>query len=152
MERKITLISGGQTGCDRAVVDFAIKNSIPYQGYIPCGRLAEDGKIPLCYENFKEGDSGHYSERTYRNILEADAVLVFHQGVPDHGTQLTLTLAGISGKPCVDIDLSQEVDLNQVQEFLKNHPRLNIAGPRESQSPGIYQKVYEVLKKCLVIG
>jgi len=149
MDTEITIITGGQTGCDRAVADFAMKNKIPYQGYIPRGRLAEDGKIPLCYENFKEGDSAEYSERTYRNVLMAEAVLILYKNKMDKGTRLTAQLARIAKKPLLMVDTAESISLDAISDFLSNYSRVNIAGPRESNSPGIYAKVYEVLEKCL---
>jgi len=43
------IVSGGQTGADRGALNAAIKSGLPYSGWCPKGRLAEDGTIPERY-------------------------------------------------------------------------------------------------------
>ena len=132
------LISGGQTGVDRAALDAAIALGIPHGGWCPCGRLAEDGRIADCYR-LQETDSPDYPIRTERNVLDSDATLILCRGRPSGGTELTLRLAEQHARPCLVIDLDSEADPADVCRWLQKHAveTLNVAGPRESQSPGI---------------
>lgn len=132
------LISGGQTGVDRAALDAAIVLGIPHGGWCPRGRLAEDGRIADCYQ-LQETDSPDYPIRTERNVLDSNATLILCRGCPSGGTELTLRLAEQHGRPCLVIDLDSEADPADVCRWLQKHAveTLNVAGPRESQSPGI---------------
>ncbi len=80
------IISGGQTGVDRGALDAAIGLGIAHGGYCPLGRLAEDGRIPDCYE-LDQTDSSDYRVRTERNVLEADATLILCRGLTKRGTK-----------------------------------------------------------------
>jgi len=134
------IISGGQTGVDRAALDVALDNGIPHGGWCPRGRKAEDGTVPARY-HLDETPAEDYSIRTAWNVRAADATLILTRGRPDGGTALTLRLARDAGKPCLLVDLSEETaDPAAVAEWLtQNRIRvLNIAGPRESKQPGIY--------------
>jgi len=132
------LISGGQTGVDRAALDAAIALGIPHGGWCPRGRLAEDGRIADCYR-LQETDSPDYPIRTERNVLDSDATLILCRGRPSGGTELTLRLAEQHRRPCLVIDLDSKADPADVCRWLQKHAveTLNVAGPRESQSPGI---------------
>jgi predicted Rossmann-fold nucleotide-binding protein len=77
--RQITIISGGQTGADRAALDFAIEHGIPHGGWCPRGRIAEDGPIPLCY-SLRETPSRRYAQRTEWNVRDSHATVVFTIG------------------------------------------------------------------------
>lgn len=147
MRNDLLIISGGQTGCDRATLDSAIKYGVPYAGYIPKGRKAEDGRVAVKYTSLKEADSENYSERTYRNILMAEAVVILHQGTIDKGTQLTKTLARIAGKRLLTVNIAKPHSKERVMHFMSIFCRINIAGPRESESPGIYQKTFAFLER-----
>ncbi|HUK99363.1 MAG TPA: putative molybdenum carrier protein [Nitrospirota bacterium] len=146
------LISGGQTGADRAALDVAIELGMVYGGSIPKGRRAEDGLIDLeRYPNLKELDKGNYLARTRKNVEDADATLAFTDGVLTGGTRKTIEFAKEYGKPYLQINLkkvSAEDAVNEIIEWLNIHkPRvLNVAGSRESGAPGIYLKVYGILK------
>lgn len=139
---QLKIISGGQTGVDRAALDVAIKLGIPHGGWCPKGRLAEDGTIPAQYL-LQETKSGDYDERTLLNIRDSDGTLII---IPDKitqitdGTILTLTTIKKQNKPFFILDLSQQVDLvNMIDWVVVNKiDILNIAGPRESQCGGIY--------------
>ena len=69
------IISGGQTGVDRAALDAAIKLTIPHGGWIPQGRLTEDGPLPPEYQ-LQETRSNRYADRTEKNVMDADATEV----------------------------------------------------------------------------
>jgi Circularly permutated YpsA SLOG family len=91
MIRKI--ISGGQTGADRAGLDFAIETGLEHGGYVPRGRKAEDGRIDERY-NLIELSNSSYPARTKRNIEKSDGTVIFSlERVLSGGTKLTLELA-----------------------------------------------------------
>jgi predicted Rossmann fold nucleotide-binding protein DprA/Smf involved in DNA uptake len=152
-ERCITIISGGQTGADRAALDFAIEHGIPHGGWCPRGRLAEDGTIPLRYE-LRETPSRKYAQRTEWNIRDSDGTLVFSIAAePQGGTRLTLEFAKRLGKPVLhlsrDSSKASAIELaTDVEAFLSEHSieTLNIAGPRASQDPEVGAFVRSVLQ------
>lgn len=151
--RPAVVISGGQTGVDRAAWDAAEARDIPYSGYVPRGRRAEDGKIPGSYRNLRETGTTNYGERTALNVIRSDATLVFTTGGP--GSRLTIRLAKKHDKPLlvvrVDLLFSDEHAVDQgvagIRDFMnRERPRvLNVAGTRESSLPGVGADVREVL-------
>jgi hypothetical protein len=144
------IISGGQTGVDRAALDAALELVIPAGGWCPKGRLAEDGRIADRYP-LQETDSPYYQVRTEKNVREADGTLILTRGKPKGGTALTIELAQKHDKPHLVIDFSKKCDPSQVQEWSRkeNIKILNVAGPRESENPGIYRQALEFLKSVL---
>jgi hypothetical protein len=132
------IISGGQTGVDRGALDAAMELNIPHGGWCPRGRLAENGRIPDRYQ-LRETDSSAYRVRTEQNVVDSDATLILHRGRLSGGTKLTLRLARQYGRPHRVIDLARVSDPAEVRRWLDEQrvERLNVAGPRESQSPGI---------------
>jgi len=132
------IISGGQTGVDRAALDVALAMGIDCGGWCPKGRRAEDGAIPSRYP-LAETASPAYSQRTKRNVRDSDATLILSRGQPRGGTLLTQRTAVELGKPCLSIDLGAPAALAEIRDWLDRHAVgvLNVAGPRESQSPGI---------------
>jgi len=149
----VKIVSGGQTGVDRAALDFAIENGIEHGGWCPQGRLAEDGTIPKRYR-LNEIPNPSYSERTERNVLESDGTLIIARGLPlSEGTLFTQDCARKHGKPCVVVLESDGVEKasRTAAQFLKEHKIsvLNIAGPRESQAPGLSGFVREVLSRSV---
>lgn len=147
------IISGGQTGVDRAALDVAIKLNIPHGGWCPKGRLSESGKIPQKYL-LQETESSDYSERTLLNIKDSDGTLILVPTVPikvTDGTILTLQEVDKQQKPFLVIDLSKKIEIDLIADWIKDNciETLNIAGPRESQSSGIYQKSFDLLNIVL---
>jgi hypothetical protein len=132
------IISGGQTGVDRAALDAAIELGIPHGGWCPRGRTAEDGRISDRYQ-LREADSPDYSFRTEQNVLDSDATLILYRGRVSGGTELTLRLARQHARPHLVVDLDAALAPAEVRRWLEEHTveTLNVAGPRESQSPGI---------------
>lgn len=146
-----TIVSGGQTGADRAALDFAIRFGIPHDGWCPRGRLAEDGPLDDCYQ-LRETPTSKYDQRTRWNVRDSDATLVVTiQAKPTGGTALTLGVARQQGKPCWHISRELITSLDEagqrVTDFLTEHNvhRLNVAGPRASQEPEIAEFVNELL-------
>ena len=158
----IKIVSGGQTGADRAALDAALECGVPHGGWCPKGRLAEDGIIPLKY-NLTERATASYSERTKANVADADLTLIFSHGPLTGGSLLTQQFAEELGKPCVHMDLNivdamsssrstyaKKRDEDIASTFRKHsNIVLNVAGPRASGDPQIYDAVYEQMMKIL---
>ncbi|MBI3755083.1 MAG: putative molybdenum carrier protein [Deltaproteobacteria bacterium] len=149
--RQLKIISGGQTGADRAALDAAIELGLDYGGAIPKGRIAEDGALDTRYERMTELYTADYDARTEKNVLDADATLIFTSGVVGGGSSLTVELARKYKRPFLHINfnaLSEDEAMKMAEKWLnKGSPdSLNVAGSRESASKGIYEKVYRVLK------
>ena len=147
--RRIRIISGGQTGADQAALDAAIALNIPHGGWIPKGRKTEAGPLPLRY-HLKEHPSPRYRERTERNILSADATLICSHGPLTGGSALTEALAICHDRPFIHINFEhappQEAALRVERWLAKIRPEiLNVAGPRASHDPHIYQAVFELI-------
>jgi hypothetical protein len=155
-DRGITIISGGQTGADRAALDFAIEFGLPHGGWCPRGRKAEDGPISSRYK-LRETPSRRYAQRTERNIRDSDGTLVVSiASEPQGSTRLTLELAQHLGKPVLHVARDDGLDATeaglQLRKFLREHSIgvLNVAGPRESQEPEIAEFVANVLRGALL--
>ena len=146
----LKIISGGQTGADRAALDWAIANNIPHSGWCPQGRRAEDGVIADRYQ-LDETPSGDYEQRTEWNVRDSDGTLVLTRGKPTEGTAFTIELAKKLGKPCLVLDLNDAPSEAAVRTWANAHKVrvLNVAGPRESKCPGIYAQATEFLRKVL---
>jgi predicted Rossmann fold nucleotide-binding protein DprA/Smf involved in DNA uptake len=144
------IVSGGQTGVDRAALDVALELGIPCGGWCPQGRRAEDGRIPDSYP-LQEASSPDYPLRTRLNVEDSDGTLVITNGSPKGGTALTLKLSKQLNKPFLLIDLARRADPSEVQQWIqKNHIRiLNVAGPREGESVGIFEKASAFLVEVL---
>ena len=144
------IISGGQTGVDRAALDVALELGLPCGGWCPRGRRAEDGTIPERYP-LTETSSASYPERTKRNVLDCDGTLVLTSGPPRGGTALTIRIAAENDKPCLVVDLSRQPDPACVRSWCSTHRIcvLNVAGPRESECPGIYQQAAAFLRTVM---
>ena len=149
MSWKVVIISGGQTGADRAGLDFAIKHNIPHGGWCPKGRKALDGPLDEKYK-LKETPSDDYPERTEWNVRDTDATVVFtFAEKPTGGSRKTLTLAKKLKKPCLHLHRGILGIPDKLIAFLDKHyvRRLNIAGSRESKEPGLYDWVTNVLER-----
>jgi hypothetical protein len=149
------VISGGQTGVDRAGLDAAIVAGIPIGGYCPKGRLAEDGTIPDTYPMIElESPESYY--RTEKNVLQSDGTLIINKGELSQGTKLTVDFCVQYGKPrlVVQLDSDKPVEPAHVIRWIKAQliSTLNIAGPRESKLPeGIYADSFAYLDHLLTL-
>ena len=139
----LCIISGGQTGTDRAALDFAINHGIAHGGWCPLGRRAEDGVLAAKYQ-LQETTSRRYDQRTRWNVRDSDATLLLTIGPElSGGTELTALVAQREGKPWLHLSRQTTTDVasaaQQVCKFLKQHKirRLNVAGPRASQEPDV---------------
>lgn len=145
------LVSGGQTGADRAALDVAIRWECPHGGWCPKSRRAEDGIIGGQYR-LKETPSRSYLQRTEWNVRDSDGTVVFTRGNPAGGTARTLEFVQKHRKPCLLV--WQEGGLQPavvLQRFVTDHgiQVLNVAGSRESKTPGIYRATYKLLENAL---
>jgi hypothetical protein len=148
------VISGGQTGADRAALDAAMDCGVPHGGWCPKGRRAEDGVIPAQYEVW-ETESAEYPVRTRLNVEAADLTLIFSRGPLTGGSLLTQEFSKAAGKPCLHVDLLESTNFFQALETADlNVPRvgtvvLNVAGPRGSSDPQLYPAVYSAMTGLL---
>ena len=133
------VVSGGQTGVDRAALDVALALGIPCGGWCPRGRRAEDGPLAPRYPLQETPDAG-YEQRTDWNVRDADATLVLARGSLSGGTALTCARARVRGRPVRVVDLGEDPHPRETRAWLEGEAVavLNVAGPRESQRPGIY--------------
>jgi Circularly permutated YpsA SLOG family len=152
--RPMTIISGGQTGADRAALDFAIEHGFLHGGWCPLGRLAEDGPIAERYE-LRQTPLRRYAQRTEWNVRDSDATVVFSvAGVVRGGSALTIAAAKRLDKPWLHLAM-QHVTIDdaaaRLREFRSAHhvARLNVAGPRASQEPQVAGFVRDVLRAAL---
>src|SRR5271165_3429842 len=127
--KRMKIVSGGQTGVDRAALDVALELALPCGGWCPRGRKAEDGAIPARYP-LAETPAAEYAQRTEWNVRDADATLVLTRGKPSGGTALTIDLARRLGKPCLVIDLDDQPDTGMVRTWIESQKVgvLNVAG------------------------
>jgi len=149
------IISGGQTGVDRAALDVAMQLSIGHGGWLPKGRLAEDGTVPLRY-GLQEMPTDEYTARTEKNVRESDGTLLICRGSPTGGTDYTRRMALKHGKHLLHIDLAlgqrpadagsiiaSWIELNRIET-------LNVAGPRASHDPSIYTDAVNILAQAFI--
>ena len=144
------IVSGGQTGADRAALEVALELGIATGGWVPRGRLAEDGTVPKRYEGLVEAESDSYDERTERNVRDSDATIIFAFGPPIGGSALTRRLARSHEKPLLSLDLERctsDEAIAMVRKWLTEvRPRvLNVAGPRLSNEPRIAGATAQIL-------
>lgn len=150
------IISGGQTGADRAALDAAIEIDIPHGGWVPRGRLAEDGMVPPAYQ-VSEVPSDSYAARTEKNVEDSDGTLIFSHGPLTGGSALTQELAEKHKRPSLHIDLNRVPAFKaaaMIAAWVVRHSvkTLNVAGPRASSDPHIYQKTKDILIAAYHIG
>ena len=145
------IVSGGQTGVDRAALDTAIELDIEHGGWCPAGRLAEDGSIPPRYA-LKETRSNEYPVRTEHNITDSSATLILHEGRLKGGTLLTKRLCTKLEKPHFTVKIKL-IEVDAVRAWLADQTpeTLNIAGPRESSSPGIHSRCKKFLLRTFSV-
>ena len=144
------IISGGQTGADRAALDAAIKLDIPHGGWLPKGRLTENGPLPQKY-NLQELLSKSYAERTEKNVVESDGTLIISHGRLTGGSEYTVDMAAKHDRPYLHVDLdiiSAFQSALMIREWLHENrvEILNVAGPRASKDSTIYADTFKILE------
>ncbi|MCB9477825.1 MAG: putative molybdenum carrier protein [Deltaproteobacteria bacterium] len=144
------IVSGGQTGVDRAALDAALAWGVPCAGWCPAGRLAEDGPIDERYP-LRETPGADYSERTERNVLDSDGTLILNVGTLDGGTAYTAKMAKRHGKPYLIVRIDEDADVREAVSWLARHHIvvMNIAGPRESKSAGTQERARGYLDRLI---
>ncbi len=144
------IVSGGQTGVDRAALDAAMAAGLPHGGKCPAGRRAEDGRIPACYQ-LEETPSEAYHVRTEENVINSDATLIVYRERLQGGTKLTCRLARKHERPHLLVDLNQAREPEDVARWITENRIgcLNVAGPRESSSNGIGAAARQFLDQVL---
>jgi len=127
------IVSGGQTGVDRAALDAARAAGLERGGWCPRGRLAEDGALGLDYP-LRETPTADYAQRTEWNVRDSDATLILSPLPLEGGTLLTSQLARRLGKPWLALDPRERGALTSARRWLDENgiATLNVAGPRAS--------------------
>jgi hypothetical protein len=152
----IKIVSGGQTGVDRAALDTAIKLGLPHGGWIPKGRRTESGILPAKYL-LKETRSYSYSERTEKNVVDSDGTLIISRGPLAGGSDYTRQMAVKHNRPWFHIDLSRTAAFHAataIRDWIlaKGLEVLNVAGPRASEDPTIYEYTLNILESVYYLG
>lgn len=144
------IVSGGQTGVDRAALDVALAHDLPVGGWCPHGRRAEDGTIPDRYP-LKETPSEAYEQRTAWNVRDSDGTLIITDGVLEGGTALTMTEAKRQGRPVLHVRTTDAVPVPMIRAWGEDHDVrvMNVAGPRSSEAGDIYDAAREILDALL---
>jgi hypothetical protein len=146
----LKIVSGGQSGVDRAALDWAIAHDIPHGGWCPHGRLAADGPLHARYQ-LMETESAGYSQRTKRNVADSDATLILNTGALSGGSLLTKRFALKLGKPSwvLQIDAERFDAWDDTLAWLADERPLvlNIAGPGETKRPGIHAQAVLALDR-----
>jgi hypothetical protein len=147
------IISGGQTGVDQAALDTAVALGIPHGGWVPKGRKTENGGLPDKYK-LKEMPTSSYAKRTEQNVIDSEGTLIISLGPLTGGSELTHKTAMHHDRPCLHIDLrvlDPHKAVKTVRAWIAHHgiKVLNIAGPRASETPNIYDMTANILKAIL---
>jgi hypothetical protein len=145
----VKIISGGQTGVDRAALDIALKRGVDCGGWCPSGRLDEVGRIPDRYP-VRELEHGGFTERTRQNVKDSDGTVMIYLSKLSGGTGQTVRFAEEQQRPYQLIDASKisiEDAAGLIAEFVRKHRIhiLNVAGPRQSEWSGGYEYAFRAL-------
>lgn len=147
------VISGGQTGVDRAALDAAMEAGIAVGGWCPGGRRAEDGAIADRYP-LEETPKRDYRQRTEWNVRDSDGTLILYWGELQNGTLATAKFARDTyRRPLLMVNLLEQVESRETARWIADHNirTLNIAGPRESSRRGIYDRSRAYLQKLFAV-
>jgi hypothetical protein len=147
------VISGGQTGVDRAALDAAMAVGLPIGGWCPKGRRAEDGVLANRYP-LEETPRRFHRQRTEWNVRDSDGTLILYWGELHGGTLATIKLAREKyRRPLLIVNLLESTDAQQVVDWIydNNIKTLNIAGPRASSRPGIYATARAYLEQVFTM-
>ena len=137
----LVLVSGGQSGVDRAVLDAALHQGVPVTGWCPAGRWAEDGKLSHRYP-LRATPARDTAQRTIWNVHLGDALLVLNDGNQSEGTALAVHAAGWMKRPVLLQNTCNAPEKTAGWILAGNYQVINVAGPRESEAPGIYAAAF----------
>lgn len=142
------VVSGGQTGVDRAALDAALDAGLPVGGWCPPGRRAEDGEIPDRYL-LRETPTEDYAERTAWNVRDSDGTLIIALEELSGGTALTQEEAERRGRPWLRVDPAAADAVSAVRTWIDEEDIrvLNVAGPRASEGDRVYQHARSILDR-----
>jgi hypothetical protein len=149
----VKIVSGGQTGVDRAALDAALAIGAEVGGWCPEGRTAEDGSISGLYPLTELLGAG-YPERTRQNVTGSDATVIIYFGHPSGGTELTIQYCSEENRPYLLLDAEEieaQIGIARLLDFVKLNAidTLNVAGPRASSEPRAYSYAREVIQGFL---
>jgi hypothetical protein len=158
MLRITRIVSGGQSGVDRAALDFAIAHAIPYDGWCPKGGWAEDFPDPpgvlRLYPDLHETPDRDTRQRTEWNVRDADVTLILtRSNAHSPGTLVGIAATETHSKPHLIVDIDTPDAVERIRAWLGDNPQvriLSIGGPRESESPGIYRAALSLLERALI--
>ncbi len=144
------IISGGQTGADRAALDVAIKLGIPYGGWVPKGRITEEEPLSEEYQ-MKEMPTASYPKKKKKNVVDSDGTLIISRGKPTGGSDYTREMTLKHKKQLLHVDLNQTTSFDAASLVnswikLRQIKILNVAGPRASKDPNVYVDVFRILE------
>ncbi len=144
------IVSGGQSGVDRAALDCAIELGLAHGGWCPAGRWAEDGPIDPGYR-LRPAPARHVALRTHLNVRDSEGTLILLAGRARGGTRLTVLVARALGRPLLVLDPTAPNATRLARGFLARHgiARLNVAGPRASEAPAIHTATMTLLRRVL---
>ena len=147
----LKIISGGQTGVDRAALDAALDAGFTCGGACPHGRRAEDGVIPERYPLHALA-SPHYADRTRANVHQSDATLILAWGLLAGGTRLTAEEARAVGRPLQVVDLTERPGVEETLRWMGRgrYSTLNVAGPRASEDARVYPAAKRFMQELLM--
>jgi hypothetical protein len=154
MPLQFVIISGGQSGADRAALDWAITHSIPHGGWCPQGRSTSDGLLDNKYQ-LRETPSDEHAERTEWNVRDSDATVVFTLAAQTVGAaKKTITCARKLKKPCLHLHRGILAVSEKLLVFVEKHQarRLNITGSCETEEPGLAAWVAMSLEKVKALS
>lgn len=155
VNRPRRIVSGAQTGVDRAALDVALELGVPCGGWVPKGRIDEKGRIPERYPGLEETTTADWSERTEANVRDSDGTLILSRGRLTGGSKYTAEVAARLGRPFLHLDLatlSPREAARTAREWIdaRGIETLNVAGPRASKDPGLYELTRQLLRDLMV--
>lgn len=145
------IVSGGQTGADRAALDWAISRGIPHGGWCPKGRRAEDEVIPAKYQ-LQEMRTSSYLKRTEQNVIDSDGTVIFSiKPTLSSGSKRTAEYARKHKRPFLHVHTERADPAGELAAFIEGNQirTLNVAGPRASTEPTIATFVTMVLDAAM---
>jgi len=155
VRRPRRIVSGAQTGVDRAALDVALELGIACGGWVPMGRLDEEGRIPGRYSGLRETATAEWNERTEANVRDSDGTLILSRGPLTGGSKYTAEAATRLDRPCLHLDLAvlpRREAARAAREWIDatGIETLNVAGPRASKDPGLYELARHLLRDVMV--